>query len=318
MATTPFKILVTGAAGYIGGSIVADFIASNRLQIKKENIFAAVRSEEQAEAISRSGITVLQLDLTDEGAVVASLLRYDISIVIHTASSIDAGLALPLITGLGKQREVSGKQTYFIHTSALSAFYERTGWPHGETKDAGPVFDTEKQLADSFPIRKVSSIFCQESALWGTVTAERVSGVHISDITTLYERIVEKVLQKEELPSGTEGYYFALAHDLVWWEVLDRLGIALKARGLVTSPETQIWPNDEVAAESMGVPVKYLQPLWNSGENIVSEKPTRIGWKPLWNNERFLENIDDEIQAVLDLGKAKSSLIDSLFESTKA
>lgn len=52
-----------------------------------------------------------------------------------------------------------------------------------------------------------------------------------------------------------------------------------------------------------------------SSENIISEKNHRLGWKPVWNKDRFLHNIDDEIQAVLDLGKAKSSLIDSLFES---
>lgn len=34
----------------------------------------------------------------------------------------------------------------------------------------------------------------------------------------------------------------------------------------------------------------------------------------MWNKERFLQNIDDEIQAVVEHGKAKSSLIDSLFE----
>jgi hypothetical protein len=54
-----------------------------------------------------------------------------------------------------------------------------------------------------------------------------------------------------------------------------------------------------------------------SSENIISENNHRIGWKPVWNKDRFLQNIDDEIQAVLDLGKAKSSLIDSLFESAR-
>ena len=54
-----------------------------------------------------------------------------------------------------------------------------------------------------------------------------------------------------------------------------------------------------------------------SSENIIAEKPYRIGWKPEWNKERFLRNIDDEIQAVLELGQAKSSLIDSLFEAAR-
>lgn len=54
-----------------------------------------------------------------------------------------------------------------------------------------------------------------------------------------------------------------------------------------------------------------------SSENIVSENNQRLGWKPVWNNEKFLQNIDAEIQDVLEFGKAKSSLIDSLFEHAR-
>ena len=95
-----------------------------------------------------------------------------VNIVIHTASSINPTPALHLISGLGKQRETSGKHAFFVHvgststsmpsnyqpseqTSGSSAFFESTGWPRGEVKDTGPVFEMEKQLADSFPIRKV-------------------------------------------------------------------------------------------------------------------------------------------------------------------
>jgi hypothetical protein len=52
-------------------------------------------------------------------------------------------------------------------------------------------------------------------------------------------------------------------------------------------------------------------------ENIVAENTKRIGWKPLWNGERFMQSIDEEIQVTLDLGKAKSSLLDSLFGIVK-
>lgn len=92
-----------------------------------------------------------------------------------------------------------------------------------------------------------------------------MSGVHISDLTALYGRIIEHVIRKDAIPSGTEGYYFALGHDLHWWEVLDHLGAALRARGLVTDPKLQVWPSDEAAAEALGVPAAFVQALWNSG-----------------------------------------------------
>ena len=91
-----------------------------------------------------------------------------------------------------------------------------------------------------------------------------MSAVHISDFTALYRRIIEKIFQKETLPSGVEGYYFGVAHDFTWWEALDQLAVALDARNLVTDSKTQVWPSDEAAAESMGIPVQFARLLWNS------------------------------------------------------
>lgn len=94
---------------------------------------------------------------------------------------------------------------------------------------------------------------------------QKVSGVHISDLTALYGRIIENILQGEQLPSGREGYYFALAHYLYIGEFLDHLAVELKARGLITDSKTRIYPNDEAAARTLGVPVPFVRPLWNSG-----------------------------------------------------
>jgi hypothetical protein len=50
---------------------------------------------------------------------------------------------------------------------------------------------------------------------------------------------------------------------------------------------------------------------------MVAEIPRKIGWRPAWSKDRFFDNIDDEIDAVLELGKAKSGLIDSLFRAAQ-
>jgi hypothetical protein len=89
--------------------------------------------------------------------------------------------------------------------------------------------------------------------------------VNISDLTALYGQIVKKIVQKETIPSGEEGYYFALAHEIIWSEALQHLAIALKARGLVTDSKIQIWTSDEAAAESLGVPAPFVQILFNAG-----------------------------------------------------
>lgn len=50
---------------------------------------------------------------------------------------------------------------------------------------------------------------------------------------------------------------------------------------------------------------------------IIPENGIKIGWKPKWDEKRFLDNINDEIDAVVENGKAKSRLMDSLFVASR-
>lgn len=43
--------------------------------------------------------------------------QFLVDIIIHTAGSIDARLAIHLIKALGKRREVTGNDTFHIHVS---------------------------------------------------------------------------------------------------------------------------------------------------------------------------------------------------------
>ncbi|KAF5682978.1 hypothetical protein FCIRC_4698 [Fusarium circinatum] len=298
----PRNILITGAAGYMF-------------------VFPSIshQTDEQAKALSIHGTNVLKLDLSDEHAVVNEISSHKISVVVHAANSIDPGLILPLINGLAKQKEATGKPTYFIHTSGLSAFYANSGWPRTINTDTDAVFETEKEFVDSYPVRKTdvtviehaqahgvtpfivvpSIVYGRGTGPWNQLSVvipgliraslklqkvyrfdENISlqAVHISDLTALYCRIIHAALNKEEIPSGKEGYYFAVVHDLDMWEFQDRLAAAIKARG-----------------------------------HFTATRPQSIGWKPKWDRERFLKNADAEIGGVVELGKAKSSLVDSLF-----
>lgn len=88
--------------------------------------------------------------------------------------------------------------------------------------------------------------------------------MHISDLTLLYGQILDKILRKEQIPNGTEGYYFAWGHHYVWWELIDHVGKNLAARGLIADSEAKIWPNDEFVAETFSIPVPLVQIFWNA------------------------------------------------------
>ncbi|KAF2643543.1 NAD(P)-binding protein [Massarina eburnea CBS 473.64] len=374
------NILVTGAAGYIGGSIIADFLTRN--VIPKEHIHAAVRSEEQASALSTLNVNVVRLDLSNEEAILELLTSNSIDIIIHTASAIDTRVTLPLIKALGKLRTASGKPVYYIHvslfnvsvireggkekylstpihpfqtnspkkTSALSAFYPNNNWPTTITSDLDAIFPTEKSLTHPYPVRSTNIAVIETAkdqdvtifivvppVVYGRGTgpynklsvlfplfikaaidlktvhqfAENITinNVHISDLTTLYALLVQSIVRGDKIASGEEGYYFGIAHNTDWHDIQSRIAGLLASRGLVTSSEVRLWPSDQYASDALGYPLAYLNALWKSGADLSVERPRSLGWKPEWDRERFLREIDSEIEDVVELGRAKSGMM---------
>ncbi|RYC54659.1 hypothetical protein CHU98_g11551 [Xylaria longipes] len=337
------NILVTGAAGYIGGSVVAALLSANA-QLPKENLFAAVRTEEQAQSLQSLGINVLQLNLQDEKAVAEAVVQNEIDIVIHTASSIDARLGINLIKALGKRHEVTGKDTYHIHEG---------GWPYGTVKDGDPVYKLEKELNDGFPIRMTNTIITELAKAQGvtnfvvgvpfvygtgagkwkkisqnipaTVKAaislktvykfdqdSNFVAVHISDLAEYYVLLVKKILQGEKLPSGEEGYYFAATHEAGWWDMTQGLAEALYARGLVTEPTAKVWLSDDMAAEALDLPRQYVRLMHTARVTIDYKNRYPLGWQPKWDKHRLLASMDDEVAATLQYDKGRTTLFDTL------
>ncbi|KAJ4346654.1 uncharacterized protein N0V89_010585 [Didymosphaeria variabile] len=320
----PTNILVTGAAGYIGGSIVADFLTGVVPSLEKGNIIAAVRSEEQAAALSDSGVNVTRLDLTDGEAVAKTIVDHD-STLRGTGNEIFA-----IEKQLADSYPVRKTDVTVIEqaqSQGVISFIVIPCLTHGKGTGAW------NKLSVNIPIVINASIKRKEVRRFADNI--KVSYVHISDLTALYGRIVEKILQGEEPPSGSEGYYFSTSYQISSHHFADQLAAALHARGLVSSPKPEVWPSAEAAAEALGVPAKFVEYLWNSGcvihspqlsqaNSIRDDAPStgigsgpKIGWKPKWDEEKFFRHIDDEVDAVLELGKAKSSLVDSLFAAAK-
>ncbi|KAI0021086.1 hypothetical protein F4780DRAFT_739035 [Xylariomycetidae sp. FL0641] len=349
------NILVTGAGGYIGGSLYAHLKSGAGGMVQPEKIHAVVRTQEQAESLSALGTNVLQADLSDEKALLGYVLRNEIDLIVHTATSTKPAITGNLISALARRREATGRPTHFIHTSGTSNFCEATGWPFGAVSDADHVLDLEKRLPNRYAqaqtdvqvtkeaeAKGVTSYIVFPTALYGTgggtwnkfsvqvpgcIKASLKSGtvykfpqnaechfLHISDLTDFYARLIQSILDGNQIPGGREGCYFVLKHKVHWWDIMDSLAAALHARGLVSHPVAKVWPSDEMAAEAYAVPAMYARSIYTpSDANVTAHNAPKLGWEPRYDTQDLLNNMDREIQDYLDMGQVrKSSLLDGL------
>lgn len=96
---------------------------------------------------------------------------------------------------------------------------------------------------------------------------------------------------------------------------MDLIAKAMYARGLVNQPNAETWHSYEQAADENGFPREYVRAMgtW-SGDTLVAEKPYELGWEPHWNEKKYLESIDQQVQDVLDLDNETVSVFDSLLK----
>jgi NAD(P)-dependent dehydrogenase (short-subunit alcohol dehydrogenase family) len=114
------KILITGASGYIGGSILSALLASNNPALYNLKLSALTRSTLQAEVFASQGIEpYLFTDLDHSEELVEAAANHDI--VIHNANGFHPESAKALIRGLAQRKKVTGRgDVMYIHTSGTS------------------------------------------------------------------------------------------------------------------------------------------------------------------------------------------------------
>lgn len=124
------KIFVTGATGYIGGSVAAKMIAAGH------QVSGLVRSEARATQARDKGITPVIGSLDDTDTLQAA--ARDSDAVINAASADNRGAVEAIISAL------AGSDKKFVHTSGSSIVGRRAG---GEVTD--DIYDEDSLLQPS-------------------------------------------------------------------------------------------------------------------------------------------------------------------------
>lgn len=236
------KIFITGASGYIGGSMAAHLAA------KGHAIRGLIRNASRAEELRSFGIEPVTGTLDDRDLLIAEARHADA--VINAADSDHLAAVEALLTGL------SGSGKPFLHTSGSSLVGDEA---LGEPSDAifteetpvAPAPDKVARIAIDTMIRNaapdVRSVVLCNTMIYGRhlgpvsqsvqipplVAQARESGVsrhigrglnrwsnvHIADVAELYERALQNA------PAGS--FYFVENGEASFRDITDAIGEVL-------------------------------------------------------------------------------------------
>jgi nucleoside-diphosphate-sugar epimerase len=283
------KILVTGATGYIGGSVAEKLVAAGH------NVSGLVRSDAKSPLLKERGINPVVGTLDDCEILTKAAQAADA--VIHAASADHSGSVVTLVSAL----ERSGKLLINTSGSAIVA-------DHADGEYASAVPLTEDDYFDPVPYRRarvdmnrhvrqaaiekgVRSVVICPAMIYGTGRGpqpdsdqlpklialsrqvgagvyfgkglNRYSNVHIDDLVDLYLLVLEKA------PGGS--FFFAENGNNSFKELAEIMAAVLGFGGRTISlpVEDVIQQNGEAAR--LGVASNSL---------VAAANARRLGWSP--------------------------------------
>jgi len=281
------KVFVTGAAGFIGGSIAAGLVKAGH------EVVGLVRQPEQLDELAKIGVAGVVGTLTDRDLLIAQAQASDA--VINAASSDNRAAVEAFIDAL------SGTGKVFLHTSGSSIVGDGSG---GESTDRiyledqlpEPTADKAARVGiDNLVLAAAkqgirSAVLCN-TLIYGhgalprdSVQLPRLlkqarksgivrhvgrglniwSNVHIDDVVDLY------LLALEKTEAG--AFYFVESGEASFRDMTTAIARALKLG------EPQDWPLEE-AREEWG----YEMASYGLGSNsrVRGQRArTQLGWKP--------------------------------------
>jgi nucleoside-diphosphate-sugar epimerase len=297
------NIFITGAGGFIGGSIAAGLARDGH------RVRGLIRRTEQTEDLKRLNIEPVIGSLDDTDLLTAEARAADA--VINAASSDHRGAVQALIGAL------EGTNKPFLHTSGSSIVGDASGGEASDkiyseddlpepTPDKAPRVAIDTLVLDAAKRGVRSTVLCN-TLIYGhgavpntaSVQLPRLerqakksgivrhvgrglniwSNVHIDDVVDIYRLALEKS------PAGT--FYFVESGEAQFRDMTTAMARALELRG----PED--WPLEE-AIKEWG----YEMASYGLGSNSrVRSKRTRetLGWQP--KRTSVIEWIDDDMAA---------------------
>ncbi|KAH6619057.1 NAD dependent epimerase/dehydratase [Boeremia exigua] len=169
----PHTVLLTGATGFIGGSVLTMLMTSIDHNIKNLLITTLVRHQDQADLLADRGIRAELFEGLDDTERLRHLAS-DYDIVFHCATGLHTPSAEALVLGLGDSMKRSGNQAYYIHTTGTSNLaYSSLSNPEASIRDFSDVdddiYEEEVRLSSDqfYPQRQTDLVVLQAAEKTG-------------------------------------------------------------------------------------------------------------------------------------------------------
>jgi len=193
----PKKILLTGATGYIGGSVLTTLLNSTVPSLKEAPITLLLRGKDRADAFTtKYGDRVkpiLYEGMDDLDRTIEVAAQHDI--IINTTMGDHPGSSAALVKGLAQRKKSTDSEPWIIHTSGTSNVGDRpitNPVPIREWDDSkDDVYSFEKELQAKEPYgQRTSELAVVDTGLeLGIKTLVIMSPVIYGIGTGLYKKI---------------------------------------------------------------------------------------------------------------------------------
>ncbi|ORX91089.1 NAD-P-binding protein [Basidiobolus meristosporus CBS 931.73] len=315
----PTKVFITGATGYIGGSVLTELLKSPG----KYTISALVRKKEQGEKLQKLGVTPIYGSLQDLDVLFEASKAADA--VVHTANADDLPSAQAIVKGLKAKND---KKAVLVHTSGTGVLT----WDHDNMdpyddedmarihsiplqalhKDVdawiydnpslppigtGPFKKSSQQVINlakaSVKRGEVGYVGKRKDVIWGDV--------NINDLGDFYILVLDGLLAGK-IESGKEGgWYFCTNSEHTWYKISEILASVLYKLGLVKNTNITEF-EQEYLDEFLGG--KYSTFAYGSNSRAVANRSRKIGWKP--HGPNAYETLEEEIKYIVESGEVHS------------
>ena len=108
------RILITGASGYLGGTLLARWKEADLPSYDK--LYALARTDAQAEAVRQYGAEPLAID-SDAAAVRKAVVDHQITIVYYLIDAVRSEAQVDFIKALAEVKKATGQEVHFLHVS---------------------------------------------------------------------------------------------------------------------------------------------------------------------------------------------------------